>query len=181
MKVAVALLLALSSGIPRVSLGQPPYQQAADSARLFPSVSGSNLEGRKFSLPADFGGDFNVVLVAFKREQQNDVDTWLPFLRETTARRSDVRVYELPTLNRGYRFMRGVIDGGMARGIPERATREATITLYIDKSPFKQALGIDSESQIRIYLVARGGRVLWHGNGRYSEELASALAAMLAK
>lgn len=179
MNTVSALLLALALGTPRVAHAQVPLPSTTDSARVFPRAEGSNLEGRKFTLPADFEGDYNVVLVAFKRQQQDDVDTWLPYLRDVAARRSDVRVYELPTLHRGYRMMRGFIDGGMARGIPERATREATITLYIDKTPFKQALAIGSEDQISVFLVRRNGHVVWRTSGRFAAEAGAALVAML--
>lgn len=148
-----------------------------DSTIQFPKVVGSNLEGRRFSLPNDFVGELNIVLVAFRREQQNEVDTWAPFLKSTTGKHPAVRAYELPTLNRSYRMVRGFIDGGMARGIPEKATRETTITLYIDKAPFKKALGINTEDAIVTLLVSRDGRVLWRADGRHTEEAAVDLAA----
>ena len=150
-----------------------------DSTLRFPKVEGTNLEGRRFSLPADFEAEFNVVLVAFRREQQADVDSWLPFLEARKLQDRGIRVYELPTLNRSYRVMRGFIDGGMARGIPAKATREATITLYINKSPFKKALAIDAEDQISTMVVARDGRVLWRKDGRFNSEAGADLVAML--
>jgi hypothetical protein len=150
-----------------------------DSVRQFPRVEGTNLEGRRFSLPAELESAYNVVIVAFRRAQQADVDSWLPFLRQQKLAERGVRVYELPTLNRSYRMMRGFIDGGMARGIPEKATREATITLYIDKSPFKKALAISTEDRIVTLVVARDGRVLWRADGRFAPETGAELAGVL--
>ncbi|MEP6989602.1 MAG: hypothetical protein ABJA80_01640 [bacterium] len=150
---------------------------AQDSTLRFPSVEGSNLEGRRFSLPNDFEGELNIVLVAFRREQQDDVDTWVPFLKSIAATHARLRAYELPTLSRSYRMVRRFIDGGMARGIPEKATRETTITLYIDKAPFKTALGITAEDRIVTLLVSRDGRVLWRGDGRHTESADAELAS----
>lgn len=150
-----------------------------DSTLRFPSVEGSNLEGRHFALPKDFEGELNIVLVAFRREQQDDVDTWVPFLTSMAATHPRVKAYELPTLNRSYRLVRRFIDGGMARGIPAKATRETTITLYIDKAPFKMALGITAEDRIVTLLVSRDGRVLWRGDGRHSERAAADLASAI--
>lgn len=141
----------------------------ADSVRHFPRVEGTNLEGKRFSLPSDFGAELNVVFVAFRREQQADVDSWLPFLREQKLGSRGVRVYEVPTLNRSYRWMRRFIDGGMARGIPELSTRETTITLYIDKAPFKKALAIETEDRIVTMFVAKDGSVRWRADGPFSE------------
>lgn len=179
MNTIAALLLVLGFSPSQVYYARLTGHSMVDSVRQFPRVEGSNLEGRRFTLPTDFEGDYNVVLVAFRREQQDDVDTWLPFLREVAAPGRNVRVYELPTLNKTYRFMRGFIDGGMSRGIPERATREATITLYIDKSPFKKALAIATEDRVSTFLVSRDGRVLWRTDGRFTAGAAAGLAATL--
>ena len=141
----------------------------ADSLAQFPRVEGTNLEGRHFVLPSDLGGSLNVVLVAFKREQQNDVDTWTPFLKATLATRPGLRTYELPVLGRRYRLMRPFIDGGMRRGIPDAAVRAATITLYIDKGPFRDALHLPDEDRIYVLLVDHQGRVQWRGDGTFTE------------
>ena len=135
----------------------------------FPKVEGRNLEGRAFHLPADFEGDVNVVLVAFKREQQADVDTWTPALKSLATGHPTMRVYELPTLGRRYRLIRSFIDGGMRGGIPDAAVRAATITLYIDKAPFERALGITSEDKIEVFLVDRTGRIHWRTRGRFTD------------
>jgi hypothetical protein len=145
--------------------------QVGDTVRMFPVVEGRNLEGQTLVMPRDFAGDVNVVFVAFKREQQADVDSWAPTLDTLRARRPGVRVYELPTLAREYRLMRRFIDGGMRGGIPDSAVRAATITLYIDKAPFKRALGITSEDHIQVFVVDRGGRIRWQGSGRYTPAL----------
>jgi hypothetical protein len=173
MVLVTALVMDASSATPRA------VGVSEDSVRRFPRVEGSNLEGKRFALPSEFEAEYNVVFVAFRREQQADVDSWIPFLREQKLSERGVRMYELPTLKRSYRLMRGFIDGGMARGIPEKATREATITLYIDKSPFKQALRISTEDSIVALLVTRDGRVLWRADGRFAPAAADGLVRAL--
>ena len=140
---------------------------AADTLGRFPRVEGESLTGTRLVLPGDFAGTMNVVLVAFARDQQRDVDGWMPFLTAVRAARGDVRVHELPTLGRRYRPMRSFIDGGMRRGIPDPAVRAATVTLYIDKTPFRRALGLGGEDDIYVLLVDRDGRVHWRAAGRF--------------
>lgn len=156
--------------------------QASDTIPVFPQVNGSSLTKRKFSLPADFEGELNLVVIAFKRKQQEDVDTWMPYLRPLTADHSGLRVYELPVLPRSLTLMRGVIDGGMRGGIPDSAVRAATITLYINKTPFKKALALKTEDSIEVVLVDRAGQVHWRATGVFSEaalmELTQKLAAI---
>jgi hypothetical protein len=161
-----ALLLAPVAARPSYSLSRMS-DIAVDSLGRFPSVEGSSLEGEHFTLPADFKGGLNVVLVAFRREQQDDVDSWTPFLKTVVGSRPGVRVYELPTLGRRYRLMRPFIDGGMRRGIPDAAVRATTITLYIDKDPFRESLRLPEEDRIYVLLVDRQGKVYWRAEGRF--------------
>ena len=148
---------------------------AADTLGRFPSVEGSNLESEHFNLPSDFRGELNDVLVAFKREQQTDVDSWMPFLKGVGESRHELRIYELPTLGRRYRLIRPIIDGGMRRGIPDAAVRAATITLYIDKAPLRESLLLGDEDRIYVLLVDRKGQVFWQGEGRFDERAGAEL------
>ena len=146
----------------------------ADSIR-FPTVTFDNLEGRSLTLPADFNGERNVVFVAFLMEQQRDVDTWAPWLRQTLPKYPGSDFYEIPTIQRMVAPMRWMINRGMRGGIPDRAVRERTVTLYIDKAPFKAALGITSEAEIQVLLVDRAGRVRWRTTGPFTAAKAAEL------
>jgi hypothetical protein len=148
---------------------------------LFPEVEGDNLEGKRFRLPADFEGERNVVLIAFQRGQQAQVDTWVPLLRQLAAEQPDLRYYELPTIKEMGRVMRWVINSGMARGIEDPKARAVTITLYIDKGPFTQALGIRTEEAVSLAVVDRLGRVYWQTIGTYTPEKERALRGVLAE
>ncbi|MDX1995385.1 MAG: hypothetical protein SF029_23580 [bacterium] len=127
---------------------------------IFPSVKGNNLEGKTFRIPADLAGEYNLVLMPFEQYQQYEVDTWLPLAQALQSKYADVRYYELPTLPPYAFWQRMMIDGGMRMGIPNRATREITITLYLDLPPFLQALNIPDPSKTQIMLVRRDGEVL---------------------
>ena len=136
----------------------------------FPNVEGKNLEGTAFKLPSGFAGKRNLVFVAFQREQQDEVDTWVPLAKELTDLDKNLRYYEVPTLSRMNGLIRSFIDGGMKAGIPDKAAREATITVYIDKAPFRKALGIANESAIHTFILDRDGAILWRASGKMTKE-----------
>jgi hypothetical protein len=148
-------------------------------APVFPTLKGADLNGRYLTLPADFPGPFSLVFVAFKMRQQADVDSWRPFVETTRKKRPSLAVFELPTIARGYRLMRFVIDNGMRSGIPDRETRAATVTLYTNVRAFRRALGIRATRQISVLLVTPAGEVLGHVSGRYSGETASSINRVL--
>jgi len=146
----------------------------------FPPVKASNLDKREFSLPTDFEGDRNLVLIAFEREQQKDVDSWLNEMNRFENLDPAFRYYELPTIERPNAFMRWFIDSGMRRGIPDQKARERTITLYLDKKTFCEALLIADQKKIYAFLVDRSGKVMWKAEGAFDaakgESLKNALS-----
>ena len=144
-----------------------------------PSVKASNLEKRYFSLPADFEGDRNLLLVAFEREQQKDVDTWLREMKRFEELDPGFYYYELPTIQRPNAFTRWIIDTGMRRGIPDRKARERTITIYQEKKPFCDALLITDQKKIYAFLVDREGKVLWRSEGLFDETKGASLRSAL--
>jgi hypothetical protein len=144
----------------------------------FPKLTASNLEKQTFSRPEDFAGDRNLLLIAFQREQQQNVDTWLHQMKRF-EHFSGFQYYELPTIDRLNPFFRWFINSGMRRGIPDRNARARTITLYLDKPSFRSALNIPDEKRIYAILVDRSGGVLWRTEGDFDEAKAASLQAAL--
>ena len=156
---------------------------SAHAAGMFPPVTAANLEKRNYRLPEEFEGKLNILVIAYKREQQELVDSWFPPLRRIEQNERSVRYYELPVISRitGF-FMGWMIDRGMRRGIPSKDKRARVITLYVDKDAFKTALNLPtSEDTIYLLLVDRRGRVLWRGEGSYSDMTAASLQRAIAQ
>jgi len=141
----------------------------------FPTVTGANLLRRKVTLPDDLGGELNLLFIAFQQWQQAWVDTWVPAGRSLEAAFPSLRFYELPVIQSMNRLSQTFINEGMRAGIPNPGTREKTITLYLDKTAFRQALELPHENTIWILLVDREGHILWREEGAYSADKGSAL------
>ena len=147
----------------------------------FPQLTSENLNGKKLNLPGDFEGDLNLLLIAFQQVQQIAVNSWLPEAEELANRYPSFRYYELPTIGKGYRLIRGFIDGGMRAGIPDPATRERTITLYVDKRDFMDALELPVDDTIYALLVNRQGDVIWRAEGEFDDDKGAFLEKELAE
>lgn len=147
----------------------------------FPKVEASNLDKRQLHLPGDFEGDRNLLLVAFERHQQKDVDTWLREMKGFEELDPNFRYYELPTIERPNVLTRWFIDSGMRRGIPDRRARERTITLYLDKKLFCEALQIPDQKKIYEFLVNRNGEVLWRSDGLFDQTKSVSLRRAIGK
>ena len=145
----------------------------------FPVIAAETLRGRRLRLPDQLKGERNLLLVAHEREQQADVDTWLAVLDTFSVAPPAFAWYELPTIGTSFKWMRAVIDGGMKQGIPDRAQRDRTITLYLDVEWFRGQIGTAAEPGIAALLVDREGTILARWYGRYTDEAGLELRAAL--
>jgi len=150
-----------------------------DDELHFPMVSGFNLMREEYVFPRDFQGEYNLVIIPFQQRQQRDVNTWIPAVQELERTIPGFAYYELPTIYKLPVISRTFINEGMRAGIPDQKARERTITLYLDKDGFKQALGVDSEQDIQLFLVNRQGEILWQEAGTYSIDKEGSLLAAL--
>ena len=132
----------------------------------FPSVSGKNLLDQDIRIPEDLRAKRTLIIMAFQRYQQAQVDTWIEPL--SNIENDDFKFLEVPTLGTPYKLMRPIIDGGMKGGIPDPGARERTVTVYLDKKDLKKRLSIDTEDYIRLFLLDRGGEILWREEGSHS-------------
>ena len=145
----------------------------------FPTVTGTNLDRQKLNLPEGFQGDWNLVFIAFQQWQQSQVDSWIPFAKDLEATYPELRYYELPTLQNRNRLARTFINEGMRAGIPDPVARERTITLYLDKKLFRQAIRVPREDEICVLLLDRDGHVQWRAEGVFSQERGDSLRSVL--
>jgi hypothetical protein len=136
----------------------------------FPTVSGSNLLRQRLTLPDDFRGNLNLLFVAFEQWQQLEVNSWIPIAKELEQQTEGLFYYELPTIQDRSIFTKIFINEGMRAGIPNRTSRERTITLYLDKAVFRRALDMQDEGHIHVLLIDPSGEVIFRTRGAYTPE-----------
>jgi hypothetical protein len=162
----------------KIAPGQSKLQILQDQPH-FPVVSGNNLNREEFEFPRDFSGKLNLVIIPFQQQQQLIVNTWIPYLQEIEGTYPGFVYYELPTIYELPTLSRTFINEGMRAGIPDELSRQRTITLYLDKETFKDALNIPSEDQIYLFLVNQAGEILWSETGEFTQEKAQSLVEFL--
>ena len=137
---------------------------------VFPSVVGINLEGNELALPEHFKGIRNLVAVAFERDQQTFVDTWIAAADELTTEIPGFQFYEVPTIFEANPVFRMWVNNGMRSGIPDPVARQRTVTVYVDRERFTELLAITDMSEIHVFLLDSAGRVLWRTKGAAEEQ-----------
>ena len=148
--------------------------------RRFPVLAARDLEGTPVELPAGLAGERNLVMVAFRREQQAAVDSWIGWYSTVVDDHPGLRAYEVPVLATKWSPGRAMIDGGMAKAVATSEARRRTLTVYGDVRRVTDGLGIDDTSMITVVLVDDAGRVVWRTTGAWTVSLGNELLAALA-
>jgi hypothetical protein len=147
----------------------------------FPRLSASDLEGRRYELPDDLPPGPRLVVLPFQRWQQVLVEGWKAAAEPLRRERPDLTVWEVPSLSRGYRVMRGYIDGGMRAGIPDEDVRRHTLTTYTDLRLLADQLALPTFDTVYAFLLDGSGRIAWRGEGEADEEQVRGLAEALGR
>ena len=145
----------------------------------FPTVSGSNLQRAKLTLPQDFAGKYNLLFIAFQQWHQDEVNTWIPLAESCEVRFPGLVYYELPTIRSLNAFSKFFINEGMRAGIPNAKSRERTITLYLEKDDFRTALDLQDEEHIFALLIDHQGNEFWRARGPHSQSSEAGLLEAL--
>ena len=103
------------------------YTNIDPSGKTFPTISGSSLNGKEYTIPADFSGEKILLLVGFKRKSQFDIDRWTIGLDQTKTR---VKTIELPATQGWFPILfNDMIDNGMRNGIPNELWKDVITVL----------------------------------------------------
>jgi hypothetical protein len=135
--------------------------------------SSRTLAGVPLTVPDDLERP-TLVCVAYRQQQQRDVDTWLAVVADDPR----VDVLEVPVLGRRWLPGRRFIDGGMAANM-DAATQAQTMCVYTDVAGFRRdVLGVTSE-EVCAVLADADGRVHWSALGAATDTADAALRAAI--
>jgi hypothetical protein len=144
--------------------------------RRLPEVVGSALSRQRVRLPDDLAGAPAVLLVAYERRAQDDVDRWSAFL---TREAPDTVVCEVPTIpSLVWRPLAGWIDSGMRAGVP-RELWPRVVTLYRDGAKLRDFLGDRGGGRCHATLIDAAGWVRWFSAAGFSQTDARTLVGAL--
>ena len=142
---AILMLCGLASG-------------ASAQELIFPRLEAEDLNGKAVEIPKDLPGDPTLILVAFVRKQQAEIDEWIKAL-ELKAQAPAVEWIELPYVGSKARPFKKIIDNGMRSGITATEARARTITVYQEHKILLDALKLQDMDQIYVIVAERGGKV----------------------
>ncbi len=153
---------------------QPEEADSAVTGRCFPSLTGTALSGEAVRFPEDVLGAPALLLCAYRRGSQVNVDRWTGLAAQ---RLPGLPFYELPIIRgRVWRPFQDWIDGGMRGGVPRRQwSRVATI--YDDADQAKDFIGDGGGPRAQVLLLDAAEVFVFHDCGGFREAAAGRLTA----
>ena len=146
----------------------------------FPSITADTLSKQTLHLPQDFGTADSLVVLAFERDQQKDLDSWAKPAQDLATASPPLRFYEVPVFPWRDVFYRWWLNTAMRSSMADDVARRRTIPVYVNKEKFESSLQIMTEKAITVVLLDKDGRVLWRTSGPWNEEKGRALAFAVA-
>ncbi len=145
-----------------------------------PSVTAENLAKYKVSFPEGMAGKLDLLLITFQREQQSQVDSWMPVAQGLQHSYYDLRYYILPVSGRENILSRWWDNASLRSDQTDPESWPWIVPLYLDKDAFRRSLQIPNEKRAVVLLVDRQGKVLWRGYGAETQANREALMAAVA-
>ena len=148
-----------SVDLPTAPTGSPPR---------FPTMRVKNLSDETKVLPADFPAAKTLLLIAFQREQQDNLDDWSARLN---LRQPGAPAWlELPVIDDPGAILRGFVDVSMKNGIADSLVRSRVFSVYAPRAEFIRHLGLPGMDQVHLAVIDRSGNILCRVSGDWSAE-----------
>jgi putative protein-disulfide isomerase len=177
------LACSAQEGCPAKKVAIKPSTRTANLMRnaligkAFPEIKAKTLAKKEIILPKEMVGKPTVICVAFDGSVQNLIDTWAaPILAKYPD--GAVNYYEIPMINWGYKFARGMIDGGMRGGVPEKLHNNVA-TYYGSLGGYKKTLLMDDTKTCYLFLLDKTGVIQYVADNAADAEKLTALYAAI--
>ena len=149
--------------------------------KVFPKLSAETLSKKAIEFPKDVKGKPTIIVIAFKREAQDQIDPWLAAISKK-FKNKEINYYEIPMMSGGYKIISGIIDGGMRGGVP-RALHDFVASYYGNLDNYISYLNIKKDKNCYLFLLDKNGIIKFKTestiNANKLQELEKNVAALL--
>ncbi|MGQ1909694.1 hypothetical protein ACT3CE_07890 [Marinifilum sp. RC60d5] len=135
----------------------------------FPNIKGKLLSSKEISIPEHCKGKVSVLIVAFKRETQDQVNTWTQPLLQEFGMHKDFRFIEIPMISSLFNWMSGYIDNGMRKGIAS-AMHKNVMTYYGPLNSYYRYFDVEDKKLCYLFLLDKNGTIQFIDKGEAQKQ-----------
>jgi ATP10 protein len=152
-----------------------PVKAQQPNQATFPSITSYSLDKDRITLPGEMQGQIDLVLLSFKPEQQNDIDSWMPAAQALQHLNFQFRYYQVPVSEKENFIFRWWETSSMRSDQTDPEALHWIVPVWVDRKKFFQDLAIPNDKQVVVLLVDRQGKVLWRSSGPITADKRNAL------
>ena len=151
------------------------------SSDVLPTVKARTLNKDKVTLPEDFSAAYNVLLISFGRDMQEQVDAWDEALASLRESSDQVQVYNTPLIPNPGAIVRGFINSGFRSIYKDEDLRDRIVILFVKEKKVFPALAIDDgvKTAPLVLVVAQDGTLIGRVQGLADEANVAAVRAFV--
>ena len=153
---------------------------AQSNKPMFPTIKAETLSRKKVVFPEVTRGQHAFILIAFRRQTQGEVDSWLDPFVEDFGGREGITFYEIPMIAGGWKWMSSWIDSGMRQGVPQYK-HDHVATYYGPLKEYHEYLEIRDTGTVHAFLLDEQGRIIWRDIGPANDRKYSELKNLVKK
>lgn len=157
--------------LPSLGAQQQPQQV------IFPSITAYRLDKEKVTLPSELEGQINLLLLSFREEQQNDINSWLPAAQALQHLNFQADYDQVPVAEKENFIFRWWETSSMRSDQTDPEALHRIIPVWVDRHKFFQDLAIPNDKQVVALLVDKQGKILWRSSGPLTADKRAALMA----
>jgi hypothetical protein len=156
----------------------PPLSAQQPKQSVFPPVTSYSLDKQKVTLPSGLEGQINLILISFKEEQQNDIDSWMPAAQALQHLNFQFRYYHLPVAEKENFIFRWWESSSMRSDQSDPETWHWIVPIWVDRKKFLSDLDVPNDKQVVALLVDLQGHILWRSAGPMTPDKRTSLTAV---
>lgn len=141
---------------------------------IFPDMPTESLEGKKVNLPNDTKGKSTIIALAYSKDAEEDLNTWLTpaydkFVAKNEIMSYDVNLYFVPM------FTGAKAASASAAKEKIKKDTDAELLPYIliykgDLEKYKTALQMENKNTPYIFVLDKNGKIVYSTSGPFSDD-----------
>jgi hypothetical protein len=151
-----------------VSLLVSLYTQA-QTGKMFPSITGIDLQDKTVTIPKDTKGKYTVVGVAYSQKADEALKGWFQPVYETFISESDydVNTYFIGMISGIKEVAAGTIEKKMKKGV-DPVLHKHMLLYKGDIKDYKDVLGLKEKDTPYFFLLNKDGKIVYVTSGAYA-------------
>jgi hypothetical protein len=154
--------------------------QTLQAGAALPQIKGTSLEDQEIILPNAAAGKITFLIMTFSKAAGEKSQAWSDRFSKDYPQDDKVTIYSIAMLEDVPSLLRGMVRGGIKRGVPA-SMRRRFLTVIKGEAEWKRNVGMQDDKDAYLILLDGKGGVQWMHHGQFEQSVYDALKTKIAQ